>query len=36
MILVEAVPGIRGRRMKESSGGGKLKYDISDTLSESL
>jgi hypothetical protein len=32
MIPVETVPGIRGGGMKESSGGGKLKYDIFDTL----
>jgi hypothetical protein len=32
MIPVETVPGIRGGRMKESSGGGKFKYDIFDIL----
>jgi hypothetical protein len=32
MIPVETVPGIRGRRMKESSGGGEFKYDIFYTL----
>jgi hypothetical protein len=32
MIPVKTVPGIRGRKMKESSGGGKFKYDIFDTL----
>jgi hypothetical protein len=32
MILVETVPGIRGRGLKESSGGGEFKYDIFDTL----
>jgi hypothetical protein len=32
MIPVETVSGIRRERMKESSGGGKFKYDIFDTL----
>jgi hypothetical protein len=32
MIPIETVPGIRGREMKESSGGGEFKYDIVDTL----
>jgi hypothetical protein len=32
MIPVETVPGIRGEGMKESSRGGKFKYDIFDTL----
>jgi hypothetical protein len=32
MIAVETVPGIRGGEMKESSGEGKFKYDIFDTL----
>jgi hypothetical protein len=32
MIPAETVPGIRGGRMKESSRGGELKYDIFDTL----
>jgi hypothetical protein len=32
MIPVETVPGIRGGGMKESSGGGKFKYDIANTL----
>jgi hypothetical protein len=32
MIPVETVPGIRGGGMKESSGWGEFKYDISDTL----
>jgi hypothetical protein len=31
MIPVETVPGIRGGRMKESSGEGEFKYDIFDT-----
>jgi hypothetical protein len=30
MTPVETVPGIRGRRMKESSGGGEFKYDMFD------
>jgi hypothetical protein len=32
VIPVETVPGIEGRGMKESSGGGEFKYDILDTL----
>jgi hypothetical protein len=28
MILVETVPRMEGRGMKESSGGGEFKYDI--------
>jgi hypothetical protein len=32
MIPFETVPGIRGAEMKESSGGGKFKYDMFDTL----
>jgi hypothetical protein len=28
----ETVPGIRGRGMKENTGGGEFKYDIFDTL----
>jgi hypothetical protein len=32
MIPVGTVPGIRGKGMKESIGGGKFKYDIFDTL----
>jgi hypothetical protein len=32
VIPVETTPGIGGRAMKESSGGGELKYDILDTL----
>jgi hypothetical protein len=32
MLLDETVPGIRRKRMKESSGGGEFKYDIFDTL----
>jgi hypothetical protein len=32
MIHVETVPGFGEREAKESSGGGKLKYDIFDTL----
>jgi hypothetical protein len=32
MILAETVPGIKGGRMKESSGGDEFKYDIFDTL----
>jgi hypothetical protein len=32
MLPVETVPGIRGGEMKETSGGGKFKYDIYDTL----
>jgi hypothetical protein len=35
-IYVETVPGIRGGGMKESSGGDEFKYDIFDTLYESL
>jgi hypothetical protein len=31
IIQVEAVPGIRGGRIKES-GGGAFKYDIFETL----
>jgi hypothetical protein len=32
MIPVETVLGIGGGRMKESTGGDELKYDIFDTL----
>jgi hypothetical protein len=32
MKPVEAVPGIRGGRMKKSRGGSEFKYDIFDTL----
>jgi hypothetical protein len=32
MISVETVPRIRGRGMKETSGGGEFKYDIFDIL----
>jgi hypothetical protein len=32
MIPVEIVPGIRGARMKESSGGGEFKHDIFEIL----
>jgi hypothetical protein len=32
MIPVETVPGIRGGRMKESSGGGEFKSNVFDTL----
>jgi hypothetical protein len=32
MIPVGTFPGIRERRMKESSGGDEFKYDIFDTL----
>jgi hypothetical protein len=32
VLSVETVPGIRGRRMKESSGGDEFKYDIFDSL----
>jgi hypothetical protein len=32
MIPVETVPGIGGRRMKESSEGGEFNYDIFDIL----
>jgi hypothetical protein len=32
MIPVETVPGLRGRKMKESRGGGEFKYDIFDIL----
>jgi hypothetical protein len=32
MIPVKTLPGIREVVMKESSGGGKFKYDIFDTL----
>jgi hypothetical protein len=32
MISVETVAGIRGGGMKDSSGRGEFKYDISDTL----
>jgi hypothetical protein len=35
-IPVEIVPGIRGKGMKERSGGGEFKYDILDTLQEPL
>jgi hypothetical protein len=31
MVPVETVVGIRGREIKESSGGGEFKYDICDT-----
>jgi hypothetical protein len=36
MIPVETVPGIRGGGMKESTRGGEFKYDVFDTLYESL
>jgi hypothetical protein len=36
MISAETVPGIMGGGMKESSGGGEFKYDVSDTLQEPL
>jgi hypothetical protein len=32
MIPVVTVPGIGGRGIKESPGGGEFKYDIFDTL----
>jgi hypothetical protein len=32
MIPVETVPGIRGRKMGESSSGSEFKNDIFDTL----
>jgi hypothetical protein len=32
MCNVETTPGIRGRRIKESSGGGVFKYDTFHTL----
>jgi hypothetical protein len=32
MILVEAIPGTGRGRVKESTRGGELKYDIFDTL----
>jgi hypothetical protein len=32
MVPVETVPGIGGGEVKESSGVGEFKYDISDTL----
>jgi hypothetical protein len=32
MISIEPVPGIRGRGMKESSGGDEFKYKIFDIL----
>jgi hypothetical protein len=32
MIRTETVLGIRGGRMKESSGGGEFKCDMFDTL----
>jgi hypothetical protein len=32
MIPVQTIPGIKGGSMKESCGGGELKYDISDIL----
>jgi hypothetical protein len=33
MIPVETIPGIRGGRMEETSGGGgDFEYDIFDTL----
>jgi hypothetical protein len=35
-ITAEIVPGIRGRGMKASNGGGEFKYDIFDTLYEPL
>jgi hypothetical protein len=28
MMLVKTVPGIRGGRMKDSSGKGEFKYDL--------
>jgi hypothetical protein len=31
-VPVKTVPGIRGYKMKENSGGGEFKYDIFDTL----
>jgi hypothetical protein len=36
MIPVETAPGTRGRGMKESSGWGEFKCDISDILQEHL
>jgi hypothetical protein len=32
MRAIETVPGIRGERMRERSGGGEFKYDIFNTL----
>jgi hypothetical protein len=32
IIPDKTAPGIGGRRMKESSGGGEFKYEIFDTL----
>jgi hypothetical protein len=32
MIPVETIPGIWGDRMKDGSGRGEFKYDISDIL----
>jgi hypothetical protein len=32
VIPAVTVPGIRGGKKKESSGGGEFKYDIFDTL----
>jgi hypothetical protein len=32
IVPVETAPGIRGGRMKDSSGGGEFKYEIFDTL----
>jgi hypothetical protein len=29
---VETIPGMGGRRIQESGGGGEFKYDIFDTL----
>jgi hypothetical protein len=36
MILVETVPGVGEREMKESSGRGTFKYEIFNTLLEPL
>jgi hypothetical protein len=36
MISVQIVPGIRGGRMKVSSGGGQFKYDKFDLLQDLL
>jgi hypothetical protein len=32
IILIKPVPGFRGGRIKESSGGGEFKCDIFDIL----
>jgi hypothetical protein len=32
MIPIETISGIRGRGIKENSGGGEFKYDVFDIL----